>query len=589
MDRLSKENFDLKLKVMFLSDRLDKLSEESVKHMISENVDLRTNLAVLQQDNKVLRRRVKELQKRLKEERGRPGTAKSSQSDDSQQSRDREQEIIFLREQLKEHVTEIERLKTDNLNREAEKRRMSEQLRILGQKAGDHMGQALERADEAEVYKDLLEQETARREQADEDNRRLRQESEQLRHENAELRREVSAQTSMLTSRNREKERLYQEIEDLKMAQRRGDPAPSTIDSILERSASRAGVPERSQSRASGTRVTGTTLDDAERDELENRVAELRDKNNHLKLQNQDLQRELDACQQDFETAVEGKMRAEELIAGLQDELENTTKDMMALQAERDETLQEHANLEGEFRALQKEAQDEINALEADVDKRDAEIERLQVELAEHVENFEALKAEMVKLSDAIVGLEDEQEAKQRTLDKLDQDLNDAHKEVEDLRAQLTKANEKANLLTVQQESSQTEIAFLREEQESDKIRIGDLEAAVVTAEQSLRDAKDRIRELEQRLTTERTQREIVANREKEEVQQTVNELNRELSAAMDEVRSLRKALSDRGVEAAKWKERLIELENNLREALGDLNGTRSSLLKVCCWSCWIG
>ena len=36
-------------------------------------------------------------------------------------------------------------------------------------------------------------------------------ELELLKQENAELRKEVSAQTSMLTSRNREKERLYQE------------------------------------------------------------------------------------------------------------------------------------------------------------------------------------------------------------------------------------------------------------------------------------------------------------------------------------------------------------------------------------------
>ena len=41
-ERLSKENFDLKLKVMFLSDRLDRLSEENVKEMISENVELKT-------------------------------------------------------------------------------------------------------------------------------------------------------------------------------------------------------------------------------------------------------------------------------------------------------------------------------------------------------------------------------------------------------------------------------------------------------------------------------------------------------------------------------------------------------------------
>jgi hypothetical protein len=62
-----------------------------------------------------------------------------------------------------------------------------------------------------------------------------------------------------------------------------------------------------------------------------------------------------------------------------------------------------------------------------------------------------------------------------------------------------------------------------------------------------------------------------------------VNELNRECSSAKDEVRGLRKKLGSREVEAAEWKERLLELEGNLREALGDLNGTRSSLLKVCC------
>lgn len=626
IERLSKENFDLKLKVMFLSDRLDKLSEESVKHMISENVELKTGFAVLQQENKALRRRVKELQKQLKDENDRPGTAKSTQSDeeqsaaDYQQAQEREEEIVYLREQLEQHITEIERLKTESLNREAERRRMAEVVRTLGEKAGERMGENFERQEEADVWKDLFEQETARREQADEDNRRLREEifrlkqelsaptasfssepdahatmsvsstlveelrreSEQLRHENAELRREVGAQTSMLTSRNREKERLYQEIEDLKMAQRRGVPAPSTIDSILERSASRAGGRERSHSRASaGTRATGTALDDAEREELENKIAELRDKHNHLKLQNQDLQRELDACMDDFEAAVEGKKQAEGLVAALQEDLDSAMKDLMALQAERDEALQEHANVESEFQALQKEAQEEINALEADLDQRNAEIERLQLDLNDRTENFDALQGEMLKLSDAIVGLEDEQEAKLRKIQQLEQELGDANKELELLETKLMEANDKISRLSVQQESSQGEIAFLREEQEGDKIRIGDLEAAVANAEQALRDEKERTKELEQRLANERKQREIVANREKEEVQQFVNELNREASAAKDEARKLRKSLTSREVEATEWKERLIELENNLREALGDLNGTRSSLLKV--------
>ncbi|EAQ92134.1 hypothetical protein CHGG_00369 [Chaetomium globosum CBS 148.51] len=659
IERLSKENFDLKLKVMFLSDRLDKLSEEGIKEMISENVELKTGLAVLQRDNKVLRRRVKELEKQAKDEENRPGTAKSTQSDDEQsaaydqETQEREEELIYLREQLEEHITEIERLRNENLNREAEKRRMADVVRTLGERTGERLGEDFERQEEADVWKDLLEQETARREQSDEDNRRLRdeifqmkqelaaqsgsgsmhpmhhttniynitkksreralsaarsgasvsgimdangpmsvgstlvdeirRESEQLRHENAELRREVGAQTSMLTSRNREKDRLYQEIEDLKMAQRRGGPAPSTIDSLLERSASRAGVHERSHSRASGgTRATNTAIDDADVEELENRMADLRDKNNDLKLQNQDLQRELDGCMEDFEAAVEAKKQAEELVAALQEDLETAMNDLMALQAERDEALQEHSNLENEFEALRKEAQEEIDALEGEADQRTAEIERLQLDLNDRTESFDSLQAEMRKMSEGLVRLEDEQEAKLRRVQQLEQELGDANKDLEDLEAKLIEANDKANRLSVQQESSQGEIAFLREEQETDKIRIGDLEAAFANAEQSLREEKERARELEQRLAAERRQREIVANREKEEVQQFVNELNKETSTAKDEVRRLRKSLSSREVEATEWKERLIELENNLREALGDLSGTSSqSKIKV--------
>lgn len=651
IERLSKENFDLKLKVMFLSDRLDKLSEEGVKEMISENVELKTGLAVLQRDNKVLRRRVKELERQAKDEDERPGTARSGFSEDDQsgptydpEAQEREEEVMFLRERMEEYVTEIERLRAENLTKENEKRRMAEFVKSMGDKTGESLG----RQEETDVWKDLLEQETARREQADDDNRRLRdevfrlkqemssltgglhhttniynitkkrdrpaspsrpvssfsgemdsngvalsatstlveelrRESEQLRHENAELRREVGAQTSMLTSRNREKERLYQEIEDLKMAQRRGGAAPSTVDSILERSASRAGAHERSHSRTSaGTRATGTALDDAERDELEGKMAEMRDKNNELKLHNQDLQRELDACMDDFEAAIEGKKQAEELVGALQEDIDTAMNDLVALQAERDEALQEHANLEAEFEALRKEAQEEIDALEGEADQRTDEIQRLQLELNDRSENFDALQEEMRRMSEALVRLEDEQDNKLRRIQQLEHELGEANKELEELETKLLESNDKANRLSVQQESSQGEIAFLREEQEGDKIRIGDLEAAIANAEQSLREEKDRTRELDQRLATERRQREIVATREKEEVQQFVNELNREASGAKDEVRKLRKNLRSREVEATEWKERLMELENNLREALGDLNGTRSSLLKVC-------
>ncbi|KAG5938452.1 hypothetical protein E4U53_008006, partial [Claviceps sorghi] len=645
IERLSKENFDLKLKVMFLSDRLDRLSEEGIKEMISENVELKTSLAVLQRDNKVLRKRVKELERQAKDEEQRPGTASSTEQEakmSDEEAYEREQELIFLRERVEEYASDIEKLRTESLTRESEKRRLAEIVKTLSERTGDSFLQQ----EESEVWKDLLEQETARREQADEENKRLRdeafrlkkelsgqgslqhtsniyntskksrdglftpsrpmsgssggtetftanssvastlvdqlrQESEQLRHENAELRREVGAQTSMLTSRNREKERLYQEIEDLKMAQRRGGgPASSTVDSIFDRSASRAGAHERPPSRGSVRTRQTLAEEDSEREELENKLAELRDKISEVKLQNQELQRELESCMEDFEVAVEGKRQAEENMLAVQEDLDTAMNDLVALQAERDEAIREQGEMENEFEALRREAQDEIDALEAEADQRNEEIQRAQVDLRDRSENFDALQEEMRKMSEALVRLEDEQDSKLRRIKQLEEEVESSNKELELLEQKLMEANEKNQRFSIQQESSQGEIAFLREEQEADKIRIGDLEAAVANAEQNLRDERDRVRELDNRLQQEREQREIVADKEKEEVQQVVNELNREASSAKDEVRRLRKSLSSREVEATEWKERLLELENNLREALGDLNGTRSSLLK---------
>ncbi|TGJ78870.1 hypothetical protein E0Z10_g9888 [Xylaria hypoxylon] len=655
IERLSKENFDLKLKVMFLSDRLDKLSEEGIKEMISENVELRTALAVIQRDNKILRRRVKEFERRHYDDEGRPSTARSGISSEGRatptfesSAQANEEEIILLREQIEEFVTEIERLRSDNMSSELEKRKLVETVKTMGDRATGRVEEKLGRQEETDVWKDLLEQETARREQADDENRKLRdeiffmkqdingsapvggglhhttniynisrkprqtsptrsrpvsglsgeedqtatlsqsstlveelrRESEKLRHENAELRREVGAQTSMLTSRNREKERLYQEIEELKLAQRRSGPAPSTLDSLLDRSASRIGGHDRPISRGSGRSRLTMAAEDPDREELENKIAEQRDKINELKFKNQELQRELETCMADFEEAIEGRRQTEDDAAAVQEELENMMNDLITIQAERDEALQDQAASENKFADLQEEAQGLVNELEAEADQKTDEIQRLQLDLQDRSENFEALQEEMRSMTESLIGLEDEQIKTQKRIEQLEQELEDSGRELEDLETQLLESNDKTQRLGVQQESSQGEIAFLREEQEGDKIRIGDLEAALANAEQTIAEERDRARELDQRLANERKQRELIANREKEEVQQMVNDLNREASSAKEEARVLRQSLGNREVEATQWKERLMELENNLREALGDLNGTRSSLLQ---------
>lgn len=398
---------------------------------------------------------------------------------------------------------------------------------------------------------------------------------EQLRHENEELRREVSAQTSMLTSRNREKERLYQEIEDLKLGQMRGDMHSVAGDSTYERSAS--GIYGRSVSRASRvTRVTG--LSDAEREDLEQKNGQLRDTISELKLKSQELERRLEECLDELEQIDATKADRDKMH---EEEMEMATRDLQTMQSERDEALMQREELETDFESLKREAQHEITNLETDLEQRLEEIQQLEREVNNRHESFNALQAEMRSMSEIVVRLEDDQKANTRKVMQLQRELGDAHKELEILEKNLREANAKIERFTVQQESSKGEIAFLREEQDADKMKIGDLESALKRATDGVQEGKERIKELETRLADERHQREVVVTKEKQEVQRIVNDLNRELSNSKDEARKLRKNLTSREVEATEWKERLTELENNLRAALGDLSGTRSSLLKV--------
>ena len=296
IDRLMKENWDLKLKINFLDDALSRRSDEGVKAMISENVDLRTAKFKSAKEMRELKRMERELERKLKEKSEelskRVEVPIPEAGPDPEEFQFMENELTYFRERVTNYESEIEKMRHESFAQEKEKKRLAEVLKRVGESNG---GADIGVREEVDMWKDLFDAETARREQADEDNLRLRDEIrrlrsdasstttnnhaanvynvsrrqklsstvsysnvsdrepdrngafsaasstlvEQLRHENAELRREVGAQTSMLTSRNREKERLYQEIEDLKLGARHGTRSVAG-DSIFDRSASRA-------------------------------------------------------------------------------------------------------------------------------------------------------------------------------------------------------------------------------------------------------------------------------------------------------------------------------------------------------------
>lgn len=408
---------------------------------------------------------------------------------------------------------------------------------------------------------------------------------EQLRHENAELRREVGAQTSMLTSRNREKERLYQEIEDLKMGQRRGEgPRSIASESIFERSASRAHG--RSISRVSNI-TRNTQLSDAERETYEVQIGELRDQISELRLQIQDLVAQCDDLRykNDQNSTLEADFQK---LEGMYDDLtDQTTQDLLSMQRERDEALELYEDAEASFRDVKEEAQSRIDALEEELDQKVELLERAEKDLISRDEESEALRNEVRMMSEGLERVEADVQAKIRRIQEVGLENEDITRELEGVEKSLLEANGKNKKLAIELESRQGECAFLREEQDGCMLKIGDLETAIKAAHTNLSSERDRASELEQRLADERHQQEVIGGKEKQEVQKIMNELNRDATNSKDEARKLKKILEVRETELTMSKDRLTELEVSLQEILGDPTGSKASFLAVCTNRSW--
>jgi predicted nucleic acid-binding Zn-ribbon protein len=639
IDKLSKENFDLKLKIHFLDQALQNRSDEGVKDMISKNVQLQTDLATEKKETQSLRKKIRELERRLKaHEEGLVPTkeigsgSEDGKSDRSSRQAELEEEIEFLRERLESTEAIIEQWQQEALQKEADNRRMADYIKSMREKSPS--GESASRDEEINMLQDNVEAERARREevesqcqQAETESQSLRAEVQRLRDQNThllqqpvavnkvfsstrrihqalttrshstdgneratsmsigtsgtlvdqlqndndKLQRDLHAQVSMLTSRNRENLRLREENEGLKLTIRRGDSGSVAGDSILERSISRNHL--RSVSRASGgTRIT--QVSDSEREDLESKYATLRDELSQMKLSYKELDDQLNGHLDMLETA-------ENKIAELEKEVEASTEDLQALSGERDEALEMLQDKEQECEELRQEALDTVVRLENELDQRQQERERLIVELENTTEDFNALQQEMKNVSESLLNLEDDRDASLQKIRNLEIELRDANQELGRQDKLLNDERLKTERLEVQVETCQGEIDFLREEQEGDKIKIGELESAYNNGQITIQDGRERLRDIEERIAEEQQQRDVLDNRSKQEAEKIINDLNAQLSKLKEDCRRLRKNLSGKEVEASTWKQRLDELELGLREALGNLNGTRASLFKV--------
>ncbi|KAK5686132.1 hypothetical protein LTS10_002246 [Elasticomyces elasticus] len=629
IDKLTKENFDLKLKIHFLDQALQSRSDDGVKELIDKNVQFQTDLANERKESQNLRRKMRELERRvqeqedgLKEAMKRRVVEEDDQSDDDPTLQaEMHEEILYLRQQLDHFENKVTTLREEGMTKELEKRKMAEHMRSM---AGSREEASSGLKETMDMWQDLLNAETGRREQAEEDLRKLREELtslrieraspaahkmmkrrsrpgtatsesaytngingvsseasstlvESLKHENAELRRDLGAQTSMLTSRNRERERLQQEIEDLKLLQRKSDGGRSvTGESIFERSISRAH--QRAPSRASD-HTQATHITEAERDDWDKKEGQLRDQNAELRLKFQELERTHSTHLQ-YVSALEGDFQE------MEQELQEQAEDMRAIQTERDEALHAFEDKESELQKLEQEALGEIDRLTNDVENLEAQLQdaqkrsqKLQTKLEHTSDGYKGLQGELREITQSVMNLEDEKQANMRTMQTLEQQIAEAEDEIEKWELKCKELDQKSRKLEITQESLHSEINFLREEQEGDKIKIGELEDALNAAQQTIQDEQEKLRELEDAIVDERQQREVLENQSKEEVQKVLDDLNTEGGRSKDEVRKLRRALSAKEIEASSWKQKMEELEQGFRSALGEPNGTKQSML----------
>lgn len=634
IDRLMKENWNLKLKITFLDEALNRTSDESIKAMISENVDLRTAKFQFAKETREFKRTIRDLERKLQEKSeelaqkmrtAAPETA--AQSHDEESFAELEEEVMYLRERVMTYDVEIEKTRNEAFVHDTEKKKLAEVVRQL---SATGRGADIGAREEVDLWKDLLDAETARREQADEDNRKLREEIrrmksdasstttnnhatnvynvsrkqklsshvsfneeserafsqngpssavsstlvEQLRHENAELRREVGAQMSMLTSRHRERERLQQEIEDLKLGSRQGTRS-MTGDSILDRSASRAHGRPASRS-SDQTRLTQAS---DEREALEFKNGQLRDQNANLRLEIQSLASQADQLLDELEQLDVLKLDHERLQGLYDNDIAEATDDLQNMQQERDDALRIQEELEGELQDLKAEGSERIGSLEEEIDQRNHDLEHMQNEISNRTEDAEALRREVRSLSEGMMRVEEEVESKSKRVRDLELELEELGHEADSMDKDLREERDKNHKLSVQHESAQGEVAFLREEQEGDKIKIGDLEDALNDLQARLTSEIDKAKDLENSIAEERRQQELVGSKERKDVQKMMNDLNRDLDASKDESRTLKKDLDVQTNEATSFRERLHDLESHLRQVLGDSNGNKSTFL----------
>ncbi|KAG8767238.1 hypothetical protein FRC12_006379 [Ceratobasidium sp. 428] len=570
IDQVKRENFALKLKVHFLEERLNQLAPDHLEAALKQNISLKIEV----QSQRV------ELKKHRKA------------------ATDAERAVADLRREMEHAGSSSAALNEERARRMEAERLLDErnrEIRALKRKAG-HGGNESVELQELRARNGQLEDELEDARQAlDETNDALERSGpgavEELEDENAALRREAQAQLDALAQLGDERDDAREELDALHLAHeqlvRRHEA------SLQERSASRLQFED----------------DQLEREALEEDVNALRDKLTATNIEMESRENEFRILEAELradmdERDAEWRQEMAELgtrIEEMQDALAAREEEVRELRLRNQDLEENTTHLHDQVETAFAHVETERNALLAEKEDREADLEAANLEIAAQAKRVyeleEALEAAqagesearqerevevqvVAALKDKLADAKDELRALQLSYDELEQQLGAQRQreeelarrddliadELDELRA--VREDLEADKKALEDELIKTEEKWERERAEREKEgkiwagRVEDAERvqarAVDELEQDLEHARDELRSLEMTLhqreddlgAVQSALRTLEAAREssttdKFSLELEVDRLRRDLERCEDELARARRELAD--------------------------------------------
>ncbi|KAJ7658940.1 hypothetical protein B0H17DRAFT_1171833 [Mycena rosella] len=470
IDNLKKENFNIKLRVHFLEERLAQLAPDQIDAALKQNISLKIEVQQRGMELKKLKKLVLELERELDRlQRTGAGTRTGT--------RDRERE---LEEKLEERDRELRELRRRATSDSADAL-LADRNAELEDELDNMRGLLEDNMDELERLRDIVE----RRDPDEPDTARVAA----LEAVNADLQARADEQAELAAQREEDKEDLADMVEQLRLE-----------NEDLQQQLQRAEAFERSESRAMilEEREEREAVEDdlnAVRDKLAAALIELQQKEDDLEMKHAEID-DLVAEHERVVAVVEEEWRGEvEEARGQVEEL----RDVLAERESESKDLRLNiSELEANTDDLHSKFEAALAHLEEETEAKDAEIESMTQTIEKLGEQIYVLEDENDRMKEDSDRLRDDEAAERDRLEALSAALKD---KIAALKAELEE-------MTQMYEACSGEIHAHRDRQEELASHVEDLVAQLhaerAAAAQAAADADAAAKEHAGALRTER-------------------------------------------------------------------------------------